>query len=282
MAIGDITALEWPTDCELQPSVMASLLSEMEILFDSWVDQLQPIIQVNSPTEPIVAEWVAAWQQQGGEGDIPSNGSFRWSDTSQSEKEYTREYVILDSGGVNPTGTGGEAMPGTVTRIKAAIVEDVVPPVVLSGYEVFQIEFSELVREGHGVISMPITYDNNITPTSSEWLRMSAAIDDVVVSGYASATYGPNLLHAVGKGTIDQSVLGSIKQCYLDFNIGALDITNTKVSVGAIFMVQPPGPGTVIPTIYDLLVLPNVMEHGTPGSFPDDVLLPFMQLKIYH
>jgi hypothetical protein len=244
----------WPEEnCE-QVVVMEDIISDIKTSSALWVSLMRPIIQVNKSSEPNLADWLSSWRGQGGSGDLPDNGSFRWSDSSQSLKEYTREYLLIGDSEV-PIGENGIALHGSRTMIQSALV-----PVtaVTASSDGFKIEF-ELLRSGLAIWSVLAMFEQT-TPSAN--VRLFGELDDVLV------TYpGFDYQHVIS-GDLDLDGVA-----FVDFLVGALTPDNSKFVIAR---------ETLSEQMFDTVIVP---ANSNMGSETEDDLrtpIPLMKLMVYH
>ena len=250
--ISDLLAgLSWPIDVCDQPSVMESLLSTIQSESDLLLQSLRPIIQVNKPTKPVFADWISAYKKSGGVGSIPDNGSYRWSDSGQSDKEYTSEFVVLqlESGDTQPISENGTALFGSTSFIpfnKTLVTKSA--PVSGDGWSVV----FDLIRDGY----MDVRFFLSSTSIAE------------TLTFYLNEVLTPS-------GDISVSIPTAVIVAYL-MGLYREIITVGQVSAGygvdAFWETSGPGPTS---KLFDYSIMAAI-------DAPDQAYIPLSQIEVHH
>lgn len=284
-----INTMSWPLNFCDQPPVMADVLEWVETLSNSWKDAMRPVIQVNLDAKPTQIDWLSAYRKAGGEGDLPVNGSYRWSDSSQTEKEYTAEFIMIK--GDVPIQENGGAWLGSTTRVEYNVVntdyrarwEDSDPP-VLDSFDGTQLYFN-ILRGGKMDINQTCYVGakdagTKATLTSSHLAQFIVLIDGVPVVQFVSGTPKEGVL-------MSQPLLPSGIPTNCFGVIRSLMLPSTALVAGDqdVFLRYYINDANVTPpystSAADGVVYDNYLISASP-SHALGLLLPLSQLEIHH
>ena len=251
-----LASVSWPNDPCDQPAVMADIISILQTAGDSLAASMRPIIQVNKPTKPMLSDWISAYKKAGGVGSIPNNGSFRWSDSSQSDKEYTSESIILtlEEGVTAPVPENGTALLGSITRIP--------------------FNFVNVAKDVLDEISAPISYTDgwqlyiDLLRGGELDARMLYSTTAVVkiIPFHLDAIWALNWV--VSKTAIEapSNVIATVGHQILEVN---------TVAAGELDLYWGLATSPWTPDVFEFCALSAILD-------PEDMLLPMSQIEVYH
>lgn len=286
----------WPVDFSDQPPVMADLINRLQAIGNQWISDMRPIIQINKPAAPVLADWISAYRKAGGLGDLPINGSFRWSDSSQSDHEWTAEYTLLPLSEVlaqdKPIQENGIALLGSTTRVpfSFAYVEKV--PVGVPTYpEEFtgvQIDF-DLLRAGQSELNMMCSMgaresSRTSSLSSSDVAHFNLLVDSVPLETHTPGpTEGQVMSHQIRETTEIPTYLMAISRGFTMYP-GLLAAGDRNIFV-RFFIISDYDPAPPSTDSVDGKVGEFSIISATGGETDGDLVegqLPLAQVEVYH
>ena len=251
-----LASVSWPGDPCAQSPVMATIISTLQTAGDLLLSNLRPIIQVNKPTQPVLSDLISAYKKAGGVGDIPVDGSFRWSDSSQSDKEYTSEFVILtlEGGNTFPLPENGTDLLGSTTRLP--------------------FNFINVAKDVLSDISVPTSYTDG-WQLYIDLLRGGELDARMLYSTTSSVKIIP--FHLDGIWELDWTVAKTDIESPSNViaSVGHQILEVDTVAAGDLDLYWGLDTSTWTPDVFEFCALSAILD-------PEDMLLPMSQIEVFH
>jgi hypothetical protein len=279
-----IATFTWTNDPVEQKQQMEVLITTLEEELAKYLDMMKIIVQVNKPTKPILLDWIAAYRKAGGEGDLPEDASYRWSDSSQATKEYTSDFIIFPGkNGDAPLSENGRHLTGATTRLFLPIVE--------TDIDLATITVSDTLVNGGKAEMKEMWMRRNYT--SSTTTQADPAYSQTYYSG-AAGDGDSGFIEQAWQLTYHTSLVGGGSDIFryiphtMKYHIGNLNAGSVRFTVGL------EGEGRAFPAgttfskqrhycHYESRIYQNIQNQDTTVEYwPRAEPVPLSLVEIYH